>query len=77
MQYVRGDQIAVLTFKTPWHCNRPLPPLRPEGIAEDSRWSDEDTGETYWGAALNALGLPLRWGRADWDSAILRLRRVE
>jgi alpha-galactosidase len=77
VQYVRGDQIAVLAFKTPWHCNRPLPTLRPEAVAADSRWIDEDTGETHWGAALHALGLPLRWGKADWDSSILRLRRVE
>lgn len=77
VQYVLGDQIAVLAFKTPWHCARPLAPLRPERIAADSRWLDEDTGETHWGATLNALGLPLRWTKSDWDSAILRLRRVE
>ncbi|WP_205326865.1 alpha-galactosidase [Glycomyces sp. YM15] len=77
VQYVRGDQIAVLAFKTPWHCNRPVAPLRPEGIAADSRWLDEDTGDVHWGATLNVLGLPLRWANADWDSAILRLRRVE
>lgn len=77
VQYVLDDRIAVLAFKTPWHCNRPVPPLRPAGIAADSRWIDEDTGETHWGATLNALGLPLRWAKADWDSAVLRLRRVE
>ncbi|MEU5874923.1 alpha-galactosidase [Glycomyces sp. NPDC047369] len=77
VQYVLGDRIAVLAFKTPWHCNRPLAPLRPAGVPSDSRWIDEDTGETHWGAALNALGLPMRWTPADWDSAIMRLRRVE
>lgn len=77
VQYVHGDQIAVLAFKTPWRCNRPLAPLRPEGIAADSRWLDEDTGEIHWGATLNVLGLPLKWDNGDWDSAIIRLRRVE
>lgn len=76
VQYVRDDRIALLAFKTPWRCNRPPAPLRPEGIAADSRRLDEDTGETHWGATLNALGLPLRWAGADWDSAIPRLRRV-
>jgi alpha-galactosidase len=77
VQYVHGDRIAVLAFKTPWHSNRALAPLRPEGIAADSRWVDEDTGEIHWGATLNVTGLPLRWSGADWDSAILRLRRVK
>ncbi|WP_026930705.1 alpha-galactosidase [Glycomyces tenuis] len=75
VQYVRGDRIAVLAFKTPSRFNRPQAPLRPAAIAADERWIDEDTGETYWGASLLAHGLPLRWAGADWDSAILRLRR--
>ncbi|GAB3649165.1 alpha-galactosidase [Glycomyces tarimensis] len=77
VQYVLDDRIVVLGFKTPSRFNRPQPPLRPAGIASASRWVDEDTGETHWGAGLRARGLPLRWAGTDWDSAILRLRRTE
>ncbi|MCH7231214.1 alpha-galactosidase [Glycomyces sp. L485] len=77
VQYVLGDRIVVLAFKTPSRFNRPQAPLRPAAVAAGSRWVDEDTGEIHWGAGLHAHGLPLRWADTDWDSAILRLRRAE
>jgi alpha-galactosidase len=76
VQYVREDRVVALGFRSPAHFNRPLVPVRPTGIEADSRWRDEDTGDLYWGATLNAEGLPFRWSGGDWDSALLRLRRV-
>lgn len=76
VQYVRGDRIVVVAFKTPSRFNRPQAPLRPAAITAQERWTDEDTGEAHWGAVMLARGLPLRWTGADWDSSVLRLRRT-
>ncbi|MEV6104845.1 alpha-galactosidase [Streptomyces sp. NPDC051940] len=74
VQFVHGDETAVLAWLQAQRYREPLPPLRLRGIDPAARYEDVETGEVHRGALLahRGLRLPLR---GDLDAAVVHLRR--
>lgn len=50
--------------------------VRMTGLDENARYVDQETGETYSGAALMYVGLPVGYLRGDFTSRIIRLKKA-
>ncbi|GGJ55046.1 alpha-galactosidase [Streptomyces brasiliensis] len=75
VQYVRGDETAVLAWLQAQRYGEPVPALRLRGLDPTASYECRETGEIHRGAVLLHHGL--RTGLSgDLDATVLRLRRI-
>ncbi|MEU2109523.1 GH36 C-terminal domain-containing protein [Streptomyces sp. NPDC019507] len=75
MQYVRGDETAVLVWPPSRRYDERPPRLRPRGLAPAAECARQETGRRHRGAVLLHHGLHTGL-RGDLDAGALRCRRV-
>ncbi|GHJ42051.1 alpha-galactosidase [Streptomyces sp. TS71-3] len=78
VQYVHGDEVALLLYR-PGAGVGPSPGvLRLAGLDPDARYREDDGGPDLSGRTLMRAGLPIRdrLPAGDWASALVRLRRL-
>ncbi|SDM96164.1 alpha-galactosidase [Streptomyces wuyuanensis] len=75
VQYVRGDEVAVLAWLPAQRYGERPPPLRLRGLDPAAEYECRDTGRRHRGAVLLHHGLHTGL-RGDLDAAVLRFRRL-
>jgi alpha-galactosidase len=73
LQYVLGDQVAVLAFQVARRFGEPEPPLALRGLDPAARYRDAVTGQIHHGAVLLTHGLPLALAPHDHASTMIHL----
>ncbi|WP_214411667.1 alpha-galactosidase [Sphaerisporangium fuscum] len=75
VQYVLGEQTAVLAFRTARRFAQAEPPLALRGLDPLGRYRDIASGREYHGAVLLTHGIPLGMGPGDYASTMIHLVR--